>query len=191
MERCCPDGCSGRGKETRWSGRVILSVCGHAPARDHLCACLRDARACAGKVGGPRGDDRQPALSGCQTDFAVKTSALSGPRRVTPGGSASGLRGPKRIDQRHETLYPPKMTNVRPQPFGRCARCDKRTFDVAALKQRCGERYDGKRCKGTYQATATVGDWVECSVCHGSGVSGEGRCGACDASGWAYSRMAR
>jgi hypothetical protein len=61
-----------RSERSRWSGRVIFSVRARACTRDHLCTRPRDARACAGKVGGPRGDHRQPAVSGCQTDFAVK-----------------------------------------------------------------------------------------------------------------------
>jgi hypothetical protein len=51
VPRCCPRRLQRRREATCWSGRVILSVRGHAPARDHLCACLRDARACAGTGG--------------------------------------------------------------------------------------------------------------------------------------------
>src|SRR5258708_18929219 len=66
VPRCCPDGCSGGGKET-----ALVRAC-DAPARDHLCACVRDARACAGKVGGPRGEVRSDEDRGCLTDFSAK-----------------------------------------------------------------------------------------------------------------------
>ena len=58
------------------------------------------------------------------------------------------------------------------------------------LKQeRCGRRFHGERCQGTYEgSTLKWSDWKTCSACGGTGVEGNGRCELCQGSGWYLTR---
>jgi hypothetical protein len=77
---------------------------------------------------------------------------------------------------------------AREKPCAVCTVCGKYGFVMSVINERCGNRHNGKRCKGVWGSALNVGDWVECESCNGTGSSKGTPCAGCQASGWRFAR---
>lgn len=68
------------------------------------------------------------------------------------------------------------------KPIGFCTKCRKLAYSVTQINDRCGARYNGKRCQGTISSALNENDWVPCSFCQGEG------CETCEQTGWVLMR---
>ena len=83
----------------------------------------------------------------------------------------------------------------RPLPVAVCTRCGALAYDAAFINRQCGNRLNGKRCRGCYGSALRPDDWETCSHCGGTGDPGardreigENRCMPCRGSGWIFVR---
>lgn len=79
----------------------------------------------------------------------------------------------------------------RTPPVAVCTNCGAVSYRPDVINERCGNRYGGKRCSGTFGSAINNGDWEECPSCAGTGLSGEQECRPCSGSGWVYVRDRR
>ncbi len=73
-------------------------------------------------------------------------------------------------------------------PVAVCTRCGAVSRVAQAINQRCGAKYGGKRCRGTYQRTQNPDDWEECPTCSATGKVDGRKCDQCTGVGWLYVR---
>jgi hypothetical protein len=77
---------------------------------------------------------------------------------------------------------------TREKPCAICAVCGKYGSVISVIGKRCGNRHDGKRCKGVWRSAVNDGDWKECKSCDGAGGREGNPCKSCQGSGWIFSR---
>jgi hypothetical protein len=80
------------------------------------------------------------------------------------------------------------MSTSQLPPVAVCTECHSYSRRVEAINQPCGERYDGRRCRGVYGSAIGPTDWEPCKHCGGTDDLPEGRCEACQRSGFIYVR---
>ena len=56
------------------------------------------------------------------------------------------------------------------------------------INERCGNKFNGKRCNGVWRSAISKGDWEECPTCKASGKEQQNRCTQCQGFGWLYCR---
>jgi len=73
-------------------------------------------------------------------------------------------------------------------PVAICTACHSCSMNPNAINERCGNRFNGKRCQGVLRSAISNGDWKECPTCMASGKEGQSRCSQCEGFGWIYCR---
>ena len=74
------------------------------------------------------------------------------------------------------------------KPVAVCTICGATTHNASSINTPCGNRPEGKKCRGVFGSTLAPNDWEECPSCHGLGQEGHSRCLQCDGDGWLYAR---
>ena len=77
----------------------------------------------------------------------------------------------------------------REKPVAVCAVCGKYGYVLSVIGERCGWRYNNKRCKGVWGSAVNVEDWEECDICGGTGRGKKDACVSCQGSGWIFARQ--
>ena len=73
-------------------------------------------------------------------------------------------------------------------PVAVCTRCHSYSSNPNVINKRCGNTFNGKRCKGVWQSAISEGDWKECPTCGASGKERDKKCSQCGGVGWLYCR---
>jgi hypothetical protein len=73
-------------------------------------------------------------------------------------------------------------------PVAVCTVCHAYSTNISVINERCGNRYNNKRCQGVWRSALSEGDWQECSSCNATGREPQGRCNQCGGFGWIYCR---
>jgi hypothetical protein len=80
------------------------------------------------------------------------------------------------------------MPPLNQPPTAICTACRNRTYNMAVINERCGQRPDGRtRCRGINGSALNDTDWEQCRLCMGGSVNGL-RCSICEGSGWKFIR---
>jgi DnaJ-class molecular chaperone len=80
------------------------------------------------------------------------------------------------------------MSGNNNRPVAICTVCHAYSSIVTAINERCGNRYNGKRCQGVWRSALNEEDWQACPSCNATGREIQGRCKQCDGFGWIYCR---
>ena len=73
-------------------------------------------------------------------------------------------------------------------PVAVCTDCRSFNRNAASINQRCGHKYDGKRCSGVWGSSLSTTDWKECKKCKTTGYLSNEKCTTCGGFGWEYCR---
>lgn len=59
-----------------------------------------------------------------------------------------------------------------------CSSCGDFAYGPSQINHQCGKKYDGKRCRGIYEAAVHF-TFQECPTCKGTGRGADGQCTQC------------
>ena len=73
-------------------------------------------------------------------------------------------------------------------PVAVCTVCHTYSRNVATINCQCGNKFNGKRCKGVWGSALNESDWEECPSCEATGNESNRECEQCEGFGWIYCR---